>query len=168
MWFLGLKECRGGPQSPAPGHSALARLALVAAGCTLTMSCQPPAESARAAAPAYMTPVFLAVPTIEPRMTVLPPPGPDPVPVPEIRPVVMLASLETESEEVDAEATPGESGGSGAVGFLTEAGFTFTVIFRGFAIGLALVVVGLVVVYAAGAMPGSDPGYRDVRELVIR
>lgn len=114
MWFLGLKESRGGPQSPAPGHSALARLALVLAGCSLTMSCQPPAESARAAAPTYMAPVILAVPTIEPRMTVLPPPGPEPVPVPEIRPVVMLASLETESEEVDAEAIPAEAEGAGA------------------------------------------------------
>jgi len=114
MWFLGLKECRGGPQSPVPGHTALARIALVVAGCTLTMSCQPPAESARASAPTYMAPVILAVPTIEPRLTVLTPPGPEPVPVPEIRPAVMLASLETESEEVDAEAIPGESGGSSA------------------------------------------------------
>lgn len=114
MWVLGLKECRGGPRRPTPGHAALARFALVVAGCSLTMSCEPPADSARAAAPTHMAPVFLAVPTIEPRMTVLPPPGPEPVAVPAIRPVVMLASLETESEEADAEAIPGESGGSGA------------------------------------------------------
>jgi predicted MFS family arabinose efflux permease len=61
-----------------------------------------------------------------------------------------------------------ESGGSGAVGYLTEAGYTFTVVFRGFAAGMGLVVVVLVAVYLAGAMPGASPSYRDVKEFVVR
>jgi predicted MFS family arabinose efflux permease len=49
-----------------------------------------------------------------------------------------------------------ESGGSGAVGHLTEAGYTFTAVFRGFGVGLGVVVAALVVAYLVGTMPGSD------------
>jgi predicted MFS family arabinose efflux permease len=57
-----------------------------------------------------------------------------------------------------------EGTGSGAVGLLTEAGYAFDVVFRGFAAGLVVVVVALVALSLAGRLPepgaprpGADP-----------
>lgn len=59
-----------------------------------------------------------------------------------------------------------EANGSGVVGYLTEAGYTFTAVFRGFAVGLSVVVAVLVVVYLVGAMPGTPRGAHEVKEFV--
>jgi predicted MFS family arabinose efflux permease len=61
-----------------------------------------------------------------------------------------------------------EANGSGAVGFLTEAGYTFTAVFRGFGVGLGAVLAVLVVAYFVGAMPGSARGAHGVRDFVTR
>jgi hypothetical protein len=48
--------------------------------------------------------------------------------------------------------------GSWAVGLLTDAGFSFTLIFRAFAAGLAVVLIGLVLAHLAGRLPsGARP-----------
>jgi predicted deacylase len=78
----------------------LLRAALLVLGGAGAMSCQPPGENARASGLA-LAPLVLAVPRIEPQVTVLQPPPPDPVPVPEIEPVLRLAVQEDESEEAD-------------------------------------------------------------------
>ncbi|MAT84577.1 MAG: succinylglutamate desuccinylase [Gammaproteobacteria bacterium] len=113
MWVLNHSfGCRARPG--AQGFARLpGRAALLLAGTLAAASCQPPAESARAAATTYMTPVTLAVPVIEPRVAVLPPPGPDPVPVPDIHPEIVLAALEPEAEEAD---TAGPAAGAGEAG----------------------------------------------------
>jgi predicted MFS family arabinose efflux permease len=59
-----------------------------------------------------------------------------------------------------------EAGGSGAVGTITELGYTFTAVFRGFAVAHGLVVVGLVAVYLAGILPDSGTVAHDVTESV--
>jgi DHA1 family inner membrane transport protein len=43
--------------------------------------------------------------------------------------------------------------GSWSVGLLTDAGFPFTTVFRAYAVGLAVVLVGLIVVHRAGRLP---------------
>ncbi len=48
-----------------------------------------------------------------------------------------------------------EAGGSGAVGLLTGAGYSFGEVFLGFAAGLAVVVAALAAVYFVGAFPGT-------------
>ncbi len=102
MWVLNHSHS-GHPRPGAEGSArAAGRAALIIAGALAAASCQPPAETARAAAPTYMTPVTLAVPVIAPQVAVLPPPGPDPVPVPDIHPEITLAAAEPEAEEADA------------------------------------------------------------------
>lgn len=88
---------------------------LVGRGAVLTLiaaamaSCQPPVESARAAS-LTLAPLVLAVPQIEPQLTILEP-EPEPQPVPQIRPQLTLVPLESEAGEAD---TPrGESGANG-------------------------------------------------------
>ncbi len=72
--------------------------AVLAVGAGLS-GCQPPAERAEAAV-LEPAPLVLPVPRIEPQLTVLEPPPPQPVPAPVIRPVLTLASLETDASPV--------------------------------------------------------------------
>ena len=46
-----------------------------------------------------------------------------------------------------------QASGSGAVGYLTDVGFTFDEVFVGFAVGLGLIVAGLIVFQRAGRIP---------------
>ncbi len=87
---------------------------LLVVGCLIAMSCQPPAESARASSIELLAPLVMAVPVIEPTVTVLPPPS---LPVPKINPVVMLAAVVAEPEVSDAVAEAGgaEHADQGAV-----------------------------------------------------
>lgn len=49
-----------------------------------------------------------------------------------------------------------EASGSGAVGALVEAGYPFTVVFRGFAVGLVVVLTLSVVLYTTDQLPSAD------------
>ncbi|SFR42747.1 MFS transporter [Halogeometricum limi] len=49
-----------------------------------------------------------------------------------------------------------EANGSGAVGFLTDAGYAFDAVFRTFALGLVAVVALLTVLYVLGFVPGTE------------
>jgi predicted MFS family arabinose efflux permease len=51
-----------------------------------------------------------------------------------------------------------EAGGSGAVGLLTEAGYSFDTVFRLFAAGMVIVVVTLVALSVAGRLPAPTTG----------
>ncbi|SFG12425.1 Predicted arabinose efflux permease, MFS family [Halopelagius inordinatus] len=53
-----------------------------------------------------------------------------------------------------------EANGSGAVGFLTEAGYGFDTVFRTFAGCLVVVVVSLTVLYLTGRLPGTGDSPR--------
>lgn len=117
MWVLNRTA------SPVPAATRwLLRTALVLLGSASAVSCQPPGESARAST-LQLAPLVLAVPRIQPQLTLLPPPPlPDPIPVPVIEPVVTVLpplplaneaqalaageGAESEGGDLAAEATP--------------------------------------------------------------
>ncbi len=96
------------PSSPRRALVGSIRTVLAASALAASVSCQPPVESARAAA---LDPVPLAVPAIAPVLTVQPPP---PVPVPAAEPTVtVLPPEEPERAASDpAVSGPAEEGGT--------------------------------------------------------
>ncbi|MEQ8860011.1 MAG: succinylglutamate desuccinylase/aspartoacylase family protein [Pseudomonadales bacterium] len=93
------------------------------ATCACLASCQPPAESARAASVDLLAPLVMAVPSISPNVTVLPPAS---LPIPKITPVVVLAAVPmaadsasvieeaANADPAEQDAIAGEPGGEAA------------------------------------------------------